>query len=413
MFAHIYQMLLSLVVGVASARYLGPSNYGIINYAASYISFFTIACALGLEGVAVKEMIGNRGSEGVILGSSIAMRLVAGALSMAAVYIIVAAVNPGDRVLLIVAFLQSTVLIFNAFHIIDIWYQSLLRSKVSSVIKCAAYTAMSAYKVWLLVTGKSVEWFAFATSLDALIIALLFLAAYKRDGRHRLRVDMDTGRRLLGLSYHLIISGIMAVAYNQMDRLMIGKMIGQTHVGYYSAASVICHMWLFVPQALSNSARPLIMEMKGKNEALYIRRIKQVTGATLWMGIAFAAVMTVFSRFIINVLYGEDYAEARGPLMLMVWSTVFSALSYTRSTWMICEGRQRYVKQILFIGLAVNLVLNSIGIPLIGMNGAAAATLATELICCLAAPLLFKDTREYVGYLLDSFNLVKLLRGAK
>ena len=183
MFAQIYQMLLSLVIGVLSARYLGPSNYGTINYAASYISFFTIACALGLEGIVVKEMVDNRENEGVVLGSSIGMRLVAGFLSMIAVCAIVAVANPRDQVLLIVAFMQSLVLLFNAFHIIDTWYQSYLRSRTSTIIKCIAYTGMSIYRIWLLITGKSVEWFAFATSLDALLIAILFLLKYKKDGR--------------------------------------------------------------------------------------------------------------------------------------------------------------------------------------------------------------------------------------
>ena len=413
MFAQIYQMLLSLVIGVISARYLGPSNYGTINYAASYISFFTIACALGLEGIVVKEMVDNRDNEGVVLGSSIVMRLAAGFLSMIAVCVIVAVVNPGDRVLLIVAFLQSLILLFNAFHIIDFWYQSLLRSKVSSIIKCIAYTGMSAYRMWLLVTGKSVEWFAFATSLDALLIAIPFLYRYKKDGTHKLKFSSTMSKHLIGLSYHLIISSLMAVIYNQMDRLMIGKMIDQTHVGYYAAASTICHMWLFIPQALANSARPLIMELKSKDEKLYVRRIKQLTGVTFWLGIGFALIVSVLSHFIIDVLYGADYAQARGPLLLMIWSTVFASLSYARAIWMISENKQKYTKQILICGVVVNLVFNLIGIPIIGMNGAAAATLVTEIICCLIAPLFFKETREYVGYVFSSLNIVKLIKGTK
>ena len=413
LFAQIYQMLLSLVIGVLSARYLGPGNYGTINYAASYISFFTIACALGLEGIVVKEMVETRESEGVVLGSSIVMRLAAGFLSMIAVCTIVAVVNPGDRVLLVVAFLQSLVLLFNAFHIIDTWYQSYLRSKTSTIIKCIAYTGMSAYRVWLLVTGKGVEWFAFATSLDALLIAVLFLLCYKKDGTQKLAFSYTESKHLLGLSYHLIISSLMAVIYNQMDRLMIGKMIDQTHVGYYAAASTICHMWMFIPQALANSARPLIMELKGKNEALYIKRIKQLTGVTFWLGVAFALVVTVLSHYIIDVLYGADYAQAKGPLLFIIWSTVFSSLSYARSIWMISENKQKYTKQILVCGVVVNLVLNSIGIPLVGMNGAAAATLVTEIVCCLIAPLFFKETREYVRYVLSSINIVKIIKGEK
>lgn len=413
LFAQIYQMLLSLVIGVISARYLGPSNYGTINYAASYLSFFTIACALGLEGIVVKEMVDNRDNEGVVLGSSIVMRLAAGFLSMIAVCAIVAVINPGDRTLLVVAFLQSLVLLFNSFHIIDFWYQSLLRSKVSSIIKCIAYTGMSIYRIWLLITGKSIEWFAFATSLDALIIAILFLYRYKKDGTHRLKFCSNTSKHLIGLSYHLIISSLMAVIYNQMDRLMIGKMIDQTHVGYYAAASTICHMWLFIPQALANSARPLIMGLKGKDEELYIRRIKQLTGVTFWFGVVFAVIVTILSHFIIHGLYGADYAQARGPLLFMIWSTVFSSLSYTRAIWMISENKQKYTKQILVCGVIVNLVLNSIGIPLIGMNGAAAATLVTEITCCLVAPLFFKETREYVRYVISSIKIANLIKGAK
>lgn len=411
MFAQIYQMLLSLVIGVISARYLGPSNYGTINYAASYISFFTITCALGLEGIVVKEMVDDREKEGVILGTSIVMRLFAGFLSMVAVCIIVAVVNPGDNVLLFVTFLQSLVLLFNAFHIIDTWYQSRLHSKVPSIIKCIAYTCMSLYRVWLLVTGKGVEWFAFATSLDALIIAVLFVYRYLRDGKHILKVSSVVGKHLISLSYHLIISSLMSTIYNQMDRLMIGKIIDQTHVGYYAAATTICHMWMFVPEALANSARPLIMELKKRNKDLYIWRIKQVTGVTFWLGVSFALIVTLLSHFIIDILYGVEYAQAREPMLLIIWSTVFASLSYTRSIWMISENKQKYTKQILICGVIINLVLNAISIPIIGMNGAAIATLITEITCCLLAPLLFKETREYVGYVVSSLNIIKLFKG--
>lgn len=409
MFAQIYQMLLSLVIGVISARYLGPSNYGTINYAASYISFFTIICALGLEGIVVKEMVDDREREGVVLGTSIVMRLIAGLLSMVTVCIIVAVVNPGDQVLLVVAFLQSLVLLFNAFHIIDTWYQSWLRSKVSSIIKCLAYTGMSIYRIWLLVTGKSVEWFAFATSLDALIIAVLFMLCYKKDGNHKLQFNVSKGKSLIFLSYSLIISYLMSAIYSQMDRLMIGKMINQTYVGYYAAAATICNMWLFIPQALANSARPLIMKLKGEDEDLYIKRIKQITGLTFWIGVVFAVIVTLMSDFIIDVLYGIDYVQAREPLLLLIWSTVFSSLSYARSIWMICENKQRYTKQIVLCGVVINLIMNFIGISLVGMNGAAFATLVTEIVCCLIAPLLFKETRVYVKYIVASVNIFNLI----
>lgn len=402
-FAQIYQMVIQLIIGVISARYLGPSNYGTINYAASYISFFTILCALGLEGIVVKEMVSNREQEGKVLGSSIVCRLIAGLLSMFSVCLIVWIVNPGDKTLLVVVFLQSLVLPFNAFNIIEMWYQSMMRSKVATIVKCVSYTLMSVYKVYLLVTGKSVEWFAFSTSLDALIIAILYMFCYRKHGTHPLRIDMKVGHNLLTLSYHLIISSLMAVVYNQMDRLMIGKMIGQTEVGYYAAATTIAHMWMFIPQAFTNSARPLIMDLKNRNEELYRKRIYQLTGFLFWLGMLFAVLITVFSHFIVDVLYGAEYASAKGPLTINIWGMVFSCLSYPRSVWMICEDKQKYVKWILSWGVVVNLVLNAIMIPMIGINGAAIATLITEAVSCLIAPFFYAQTRPFVKGMVRSF----------
>lgn len=36
----IIQMIISLGVGLLTARYLGPANYGLINYASAYTAFF-------------------------------------------------------------------------------------------------------------------------------------------------------------------------------------------------------------------------------------------------------------------------------------------------------------------------------------------------------------------------------------
>ena len=55
----ILQMAISLVVGVITARYLGPSNYGLIGYGTAYVSFFAAFCSLGLNSVIIKDFIDN------------------------------------------------------------------------------------------------------------------------------------------------------------------------------------------------------------------------------------------------------------------------------------------------------------------------------------------------------------------
>ena len=45
----IVQALLSFIIGMLCARYLGPSNYGIIDYASAIVSFMVPVVQLGLR----------------------------------------------------------------------------------------------------------------------------------------------------------------------------------------------------------------------------------------------------------------------------------------------------------------------------------------------------------------------------
>ena len=81
MFSNIYSMLVSLIVGSLSARFLGPSNYGLLTYGSSIISFFTTVSRLGMDSVVVAEMVRNPEKENTNHGTALVMRLTASILS--------------------------------------------------------------------------------------------------------------------------------------------------------------------------------------------------------------------------------------------------------------------------------------------------------------------------------------------
>ena len=140
------QMLISLILGVLTARYLGPSNYGVINYCAAYVAFFTSVCTLGLEGIIIKELVNHRDEEGEIVGTGILMRLAASAISIVSILVILLFMDPGNTLVLKVAFLQSLVLIFRSFELIDYWFQSYLQSKYVSILKSISYVLVAVYR---------------------------------------------------------------------------------------------------------------------------------------------------------------------------------------------------------------------------------------------------------------------------
>lgn len=75
--------LLAFVVGIFAARYLGPSNYGLINYAAAYAAFFASLCTLGINSVIVKNFVDHPDQQGETIGTTLLLRAISSLLSAA------------------------------------------------------------------------------------------------------------------------------------------------------------------------------------------------------------------------------------------------------------------------------------------------------------------------------------------
>ena len=85
----IFQMLISFLIGILTARYLGPSNYGVLNYTASFVAFVTSIVTLGMDGVVLKKIISSPEKEGLYIGSCIVFRIISAILSSISIIIVV------------------------------------------------------------------------------------------------------------------------------------------------------------------------------------------------------------------------------------------------------------------------------------------------------------------------------------
>ena len=407
-FGRIGQMVISFAVGILTARYLGPANYGVINYALAYTAFFMAFCNLGINSVLVKELIDHPDEEGTILGSSMLLQAISSFLSVALITSIVLLVDAGEITTIAVTVLCNFSLVVRVLESLNYWFQSRLQSRVTAIVLLIAYAVTSAYKVILLIFQKGVEWFAFATTLDYLIVGILLLLCYKKHGGATLSWSVFACRRILSKSTHFILPSLMVSIYGYADKFMLKQMLSESDVGYYATATAVCGMWTFVLSAVIDSMYPSIMEAHKKDRQLYEKKNRQLYAIVFYFAIAVSVLFCILGNWIIWFLYGENYLPAVIPLKVVTWYTSFAYLGVARNAWIVCEDKQRYLKYIYVPAAVSNILLNLVCIPIFGATGAAAATLITQILTTLVIPFFIKDLRYNSALMIEGILFKKI-----
>ncbi len=409
----IMQSLISLVIGLITARYLGPSNYGVISYVSSVVAFALPIMQLGLNQTLVKEFVKSPEREGEILGTALFINILSSIFCMAGSIAFIAVANAGDKETIIVCVLYSLTLLFQATEMTQYWFQSKLLSKYPSLASLVAYIAVAVYKIFLLVTQKSIVWFAFSNVLDYFLISVILIVIYKKLGNQKLTIDISFGREMLSRSKYYIIPSLMVMIFQHTDRIMLSLMLDEKETGLYSAAITCIGISGFVFSAIIDSARPTILEVKDKNSELYEKRVIQLYSIITFMSLSQSIFMTVLAKPLVYLLFGSEYLKSAGILAVAVWYVTFSYYGSVRNIWILAEGKQKYLTGINVAGAVANVALNFLLIPYWGAIGAAVASLVTQFFTNVIIGFIFKPIRRNNYFMIKGLNpkiMIELFR---
>lgn len=386
--------ILGMVISMLTARFLGPSNFGIINYASSIVAFVVPIMQLGLNGVLVQELVSVPEKEGETLGTSIMLSFISSLLCVVGVFSFVSIVNRGETETIVVCVLYSILLIFQALEMTVYWFQAKLLSKYSSAISLMAYVVISAYKIFLLATRKSVYWFAISNAMDYMFISVGLFFAYRKLGGAKLSFRLDTARKLLSRSKYYIVSNLMITIFAQTDKIMLKLMVGDAETGFYSAAVSCAGMTAFVFSAIIDSFRPLVFDLQKKSYTKYKDAIITLYSIITFFSLAQSVIITLLAPMIVKILYGSTYMPAVDILRVITWYCTFSYLGGARDIWMLAEQKQKYLLAINAVGAAMNVFLNLLLIPKYNAIGAAIASVLTQFFINYVFVLIYKPIRE-------------------
>lgn len=405
-FDKILRMGMGLLVGVWVARYLGPEQFGLFNYATAIVALFTAVATLGLNNIVVRDLVTHPEDANSTLGTAFLLQMIGGALALICAVITVSVMRPNDTTARIIVAIFGLSMVFKASDVIKYWFESRVQSKYIVWSENAAFAVFSAVKATLILSEARLLAFVSIVLAEAILVAILLIIIYVQQGNKITvwKYQFLRAKSLLNDSWPLILSGLAAMLYMRIDQIMLGQILGNDAVGVYSAAARISEVWYFIPIAIVNSVFPEIIRLNSVNEKLYLSRIQNLYDLLIAFAICVALGVTFMAPSIIELLYGKKYTDAALILSIQIWAGVFVTMGVCRGPWIITKGLQGYSYRYIGIAMIVNVICNLYLIPKHGPVGASISSIAAQMTTALIAPSLFKKTRPSVLMLLNSIN---------
>lgn len=385
-----------LLMMIWIARYLGPTSFGQLSYAIAFVSLFGAIATLGLDGILVRDLVRQPAATDELLGSAFVLRLIGSALAVLATVLVVGIVRPGADAARDLVAIVAIGTLFQAFDVVDLWFQSQVESRYTVMARNAAFLVMILTRMALILAQADVMAFAWAASAELALAGLALALGFRLRGKTwaALKPRLARMQALLMEGWPLLLSSFAVLVYMRIDQVMLAAMLGEREVGLYAAAVRLSEMWYVIPTVIVSSVMPSLTEARARSEEVYYRRLQVLLNLLVRAAYVVAIPVSLFAGPLMQLLYGEAYAAAGTVLAVHVWTVVFVFLGVAYSPWIYNEGRSRFWLLQTALGACLNVLLNLWLIPNLGAVGCAVATLLAQALATWLGNAIFSQTRR-------------------
>lgn len=368
----------TLIVGIFVARYLGPEQYGLMNYVISLVALFGVFSVFGTSEIIIRELSKNELPREVILGTSFFTRLVLASITLLAICVYLWLANEGivTSTLILIYSLSS---IFSCFDVIRFYFTSIVQNEYVVKSEILRTLVGAGIKVVLLLIKAPLWAFIAALTFDFALLAGGYIVAYRKKVAclSTWKFDINFAKFLLRVSFPLLISSAAVIIYQRIDQVMIGKMLNNESLGYFSTAASFIGIITFIPSIVVQTIAPILVKIRKEDMFRYQNEAQRMMNITIWTTMIVSIIISSLSFYIIRYTYGVEYLNAIPVMRILAFKAVGIALTTMGGQLIIIENIHQiaFVRNILACFVCV--ICNYLLIPRFGIIGSAWATIIT------------------------------------
>lgn len=187
-------------------------------------------------------------------------------------------------------------------------------------------------------------------------------------------------KRWFRAAFFFLFIGGMHLINSHMDMLMVGSLMGAEPAGVYHIPVRLGALLLFPFLMLEMVFGPLIAKIQGEQRLPALQTmLRWSTGIVLLFTAATLLAVGMFSTEVLG-WFGPAFIAGRTVLLIFMGIVLLQIIFGPAGQLLTMTGHETLMAKIMAFSGGLNIVLNLILIPQMGIEGAAIATLTSELV---------------------------------
>lgn len=385
------------------ARYLGVSDYGIVSFAVSFTGLLGIIMDLGMSTYVTREIAKNKNKLEKYFNNLFLFKLILAVLLFFISGILLYFLGyPSLTILITLIFALELIFmsmvaffngIFQAFE--DVKYQA-----IGTILNSG-----------LLLIGILITIFF---DLGIIAIAFAYLLGYfvffaylafnyiKRFNFPKFELDILFIKKVLLASIPFGLTNFFYTIYFSIDVVMLSYLTGDYATGLYKSAYNIINVFTTFFVVYQAVIFPVMSKFFKESQNLIKISYELSVKYLLLIIVPLSVVVFLYARPIVDLIYRNQYFLASTPVQILIWTVSFLFVNGAASILLNSIDREKTVTKIYIVAAVFNVCLNLILIPALSYDGAAIATVLSEILITVMTLYHISKT----DYLPD-FNLLK------
>jgi len=384
--------LLNFATTIYLARNLEVSNFGKISFAFAFFSFSSFITNLGLISIGTRDIAQRLKTS----DSKIESKYISNVINLRQVLAIITFVlllltslliqKPMPIKLLIILYGLSLF----PFALLLEWaffgWEKMKFITIERVLVALSYLAL----ILFFVKGSkhlSVIPIVFLISniLGALFLFFIYrynqkLHGAKTSHKYKLAFNYNDWLQLIKTALPFGIGAILIQFPNNFNTIFLGMVKPDVQVGLFSAASKLLVFILIFDRVMNNTTFPIISRYYIEGTEKLSQVLNRLSKLVLVVSIPICVGGFLLAKGITSLIYGPVYEQSYPIFKILVWFFLLTMLNSLYTSSLIAGQKNKQYVSAIGYGVAVNVILNIVLVPIIGASGTAIALVVGEFV---------------------------------